>query len=343
MGRIFLLVTAFIITGLFNGAASQILLNENFQYPPGDSLTAHGWTLISSYENTVIVATGSLMYSGYINSGVGFDVRLHNSGQDVYRQHASVNNNFIYASFMVNVDSAQPSGDFFFAMLPNNSISVVTMRTYIKSEGAGYKLGISKGSEAATYTTDTYNFGITYLVVAKYKFNTGTSQDDELSLFVLSGAIPGSEPAPDAGPITGAQTDPVDISRIVLRQGDETDAPSLDIDGFRVYRVWGNLTGITPISAIAQSFSLAQNYPNPFNPSTKINFAIPERGFVILKVYNMLGKEVRELVNGDYSGGTYSVDLSADDLSSGIYIYSIDVKSENGNIFKDAKKLTLLK
>jgi hypothetical protein len=343
MGRIFLLVTAFFITGLFNGAASQILLNENFQYPPGDSLTAHGWTLISSYENTIIVATGSLTYSGYINSGVGFDVRLHNSGQDVYRQHSSVNNNFIYASFMVNVDSAQPSGDFFFAMLPDNSTSVVTMRTYIKSEGAGYKLGISKGPEAATYTTNTYFFGITYLVVAKYTFNTGTNQDDQLSLFVLSGAIPGSEPAPNAGPITGAQTDPANIGRIVLRQGDETDAPSLDIDGFRVYRVWGNLTGITPISTIAESFSLSQNYPNPFNPSTKINFSIPERGFVTLKIYDLLGKEIRELVKGEYSGGVYAVDFSAGDLSSGIYIYSIEVNSESGKISRDTKKLTLLK
>jgi hypothetical protein len=54
-------------------------------------------------------------------------------------------------------------------------------------------------------------------------------------LFVFSGAIPGSEPSPSIGPITGTQTDSPNISRIALRQGSAANAPSLDIDGFRVF------------------------------------------------------------------------------------------------------------
>jgi hypothetical protein len=117
-------------------------------------------------------------------------------------------------------------------------------------------------------------------------------------------------------------------------------------NGGEVYNVFIDTSDV-PLgiinNSVPSSFELHQNYPNPFNPATKINFSLPERGFVTLKVYDMLGREVKQLVNGDYSGGTYSVNLSADDLSSGVYIYSLEHKSENGNIFKDAKKMTLLK
>ncbi|KXK46361.1 MAG: fibronectin type III domain-containing protein [Chlorobi bacterium OLB5] len=343
MRRLLLLIVAVLSLASIYQTQSQILLNENINYPAGDSLTAHGWTWINSYVNTVTVATGNLSYSGYTNSGIGNMVRLHNTGQDVYRQHDSVNVNNIYVSFLIRVDSVQATGDYFFALLPSTNTSNYTMRTFIKSSGAGFQIGISKSTEAVTYAPATYNLGTTYLIVVKYTFNSGTNQDDQLSLYVLSGAIPGTEPAPVAGPITGTQVDSPNISRIALRQGSASNAPTLDIDGFTVFRTWGNLVGINNISTVAENFSLSQNYPNPFNPSTKINFSLPERSFVTLKVYDMLGKEVMQLVNSDYSAGTYAVDMNAAGLSTGIYIYSIEATTETGNIFKDTKKLTLVK
>jgi Secretion system C-terminal sorting domain len=343
MRRLLLLIAAFSVIFAAGNLKSQVLLDENFNYPANDSLTAHGWTWISSYVNTVTVATGNLTYSGYINSGVGNFVRVRNNGQDVYRQHDSVSNANIYISFLLRVDSVNATGDYFFALLPSTSTSNYTMRTFLKTSGGGFQIGISKSTEAVTYAPSTYNLGTTYLVIVKYTFNTGTNQDDQLSLFVLTGAIPGTEPAPAAGPITGTQVDSPNISRIVLRQGTAANAPTLNVDGFRVFRTWSNVVGVNNISAVAEDFSLSQNYPNPFNPSTKINFSIPERGFVTMKVYDMLGKEMTELVRGDYSTGSYSVDFDAAGFSSGIYIYSIEVRSENGSVFKDTKKLTLVK
>lgn len=343
MRRILLLVVAVLSFAIVNRSESQILLTENFSYTANDSLTANGWTWISSYVNTILVATGNLTYSGYTNSGIGNNVRLRNNGQDVYRQHDSVNTNSIYVSFLLRVDSVQATGDYFFALLPSTSSSNYTMRTFLKTSGAGFQIGISKSTEAVTYAPATYNLGTTYLVVVKYTFNSGTNQDDQLSLFVLSGAIPGTEPAPVAGPITGTQVDSPNISRIVLRQGSATNAPTLNIDGFSVFRTWGNLVGITPITEVAENFSLSQNYPNPFNPSTKINFSIPERSFVTLKVYDMLGKEVMELVNNNFSAGTYAVDMNANGLSTGIYLYSISASTESGNTLRDTKKLMLVK
>jgi hypothetical protein len=343
MRRVLLLVFAIVSLSIFNQTSGQILLNENFDYPAGDSVTAHGWTWINSYVNTVLVATGSLTYSGYVNSGIGNKVRIHNNGQDVYRQHDSVSSNSVYVSFLINVDSVQATGDYFFALLPSTSTTLYTMRTFIKSASGGFQIGISKSTEAVTYSAGTYTLGTTYLVIVKYTFNTGTTQDDQLSLFILSGAIPGTEPSPTVGPITGTSTDAVNISRIVIRQGSAANAPSLDIDGYRVFRTWGNIVGVTAINSVAENFALSQNYPNPFNPSTKINFSIPERGFVTLKVFDMLGKEVDILASGDFGRGTYAVDYNASALSSGIYLYSLETVTESGKFFRDTKKFSLVK
>lgn len=85
-------------------------------------------------------------------------------------------------------------------------------------------------------------------------------------------------------------------------------------------------------------FNLEQNYPNPFNPSTKINYQIPESGFVSLKVYNILGNEVMNLVNENKAVGRYTVTFNASSLSSGVYIYAIKV-----NDFQSVKKMLLMK
>ncbi|MEK9137574.1 MAG: T9SS type A sorting domain-containing protein, partial [Bacteroidota bacterium] len=70
-------------------------------------------------------------------------------------------------------------------------------------------------------------------------------------------------------------------------------------------------------------FELAQNYPNPFNPSTTFSFSIPYSSFIIFKVYDMLGKEVRTLVNENKSAGTYGVTFDATGLPSGLYFYRL--------------------
>ncbi|MCB0725738.1 MAG: T9SS type A sorting domain-containing protein [Ignavibacteriae bacterium] len=98
------------------------------------------------------------------------------------------------------------------------------------------------------------------------------------------------------------------------------------------------ITNVNFVSEIPESYRLGQNYPNPFNPSTKIDFALPHNGFVTLKVYDVLGKEVATLVNGQLNAGTYNVDFNAGALSSGIYFYRL---STDG--FTEIKKMTLLK
>ncbi|PJA97978.1 MAG: hypothetical protein CO128_09690 [Ignavibacteriales bacterium CG_4_9_14_3_um_filter_30_11] len=86
------------------------------------------------------------------------------------------------------------------------------------------------------------------------------------------------------------------------------------------------------------TFTLAQNYPNPFNPSTIIRYGLPKEGFVTLNVYDMLGREVKILVNEFKSAGSYSVDFNASNLASGIYFYQMQAGD-----FVQTKKLLLMK
>ncbi len=86
------------------------------------------------------------------------------------------------------------------------------------------------------------------------------------------------------------------------------------------------------------NFSLAQNYPNPFNPITNIGFRIAESGFVSLKVYDVLGREISTLINGEKTVGSYEVAFDGSGLSSGIYFY----KLQTGN-YTSVKKMILMK
>jgi len=89
---------------------------------------------------------------------------------------------------------------------------------------------------------------------------------------------------------------------------------------------------------IPSNYSISQNYPNPFNPTTTIEYNIPKAGFVILKIYDILGREVRTLVNGEKAAGNYSITLNASSLASGVYFYRL-----SAGTYTSIKKMVVLK
>lgn len=90
-------------------------------------------------------------------------------------------------------------------------------------------------------------------------------------------------------------------------------------------------------------FELSQNYPNPFNPSTNINFGLSVDSKVSLKVFNVLGQEVANLVNGNLAAGSHNITFNASELNSGVYFYRIDAAGSDGTNFVSVRKMTLTK
>lgn len=122
----------------------------------------------------------------------------------------------------------------------------------------------------------------------------------------------------------------VDLTAKVSTPSNEVEAIVQGSDPYKISA--GNST------EIVYDYELSQNYPNPFNPTTSINYQIKEKGFVSLKVFDMLGREVANLVNETQDEGQYSVVFDASNLPSGVYVYSLKV-----NDFIQNNKMTLLK
>jgi photosystem II stability/assembly factor-like uncharacterized protein len=91
-------------------------------------------------------------------------------------------------------------------------------------------------------------------------------------------------------------------------------------------------------TSVPNKYELFQNYPNPFNPATTIKFQVPNTGFVSLKVFDALGKEVQTLIDQNVSAGFYETKFSAENLSSGIYFYKLVTEK-----FTDVKKMVVIK
>lgn len=89
---------------------------------------------------------------------------------------------------------------------------------------------------------------------------------------------------------------------------------------------------------LPDEFSLSQNYPNPFNPATTIRFAVKQSGHTSLKVFDVIGREIMTVVNGEHAPGNYSVEFNASHLSSGIYFYQL-----RSGEFTSTKKMLLQK
>ena len=98
------------------------------------------------------------------------------------------------------------------------------------------------------------------------------------------------------------------------------------------------------ITITPTEFKLLGNYPNPFNPATNIMFTMPQRGTVILKVYDIVGRRVALLNIGEYEAGYHEYQFNANNLSSGIYFYQLEMKDKNGSVVKtNFGKMALIK
>lgn len=140
-----------------------------------------------------------------------------------------------------------------------------------------------------------------------------------------------------SGPYNIAANDTIRIAFAVLANDDKAGIDNAVINARNKFQ--GILTDVQEDGLIVPSlFALEQNYPNPFNPTTTIDFSIAKTGQVKLKLFDVLGKEVVLLIDGEMSGGAHSISFDASPLPSGVYFYTLISESNEAT-----KKMVLLK
>lgn len=150
------------------------------------------------------------------------------------------------------------------------------------------------------------------------------------------GGIGSTDNFPNLGTV-GAKCD---IAEILVYNTVIPDSGRLTIEKYLSDKYNIVITGVDNYQnkSIPESFDLYQNYPNPFNPSTNIKYSIPKSSLISIKVYDIIGNEIKTLVNEEKQIGTYELTWNAANLPSGVYFYRIQAGS-----FVETKKMILLK
>ena len=117
-------------------------------------------------------------------------------------------------------------------------------------------------------------------------------------------------------------------SATVYHRATATDGSGLNTGaGASVTLERGVVTSNETGPEVAKTYELQQNYPNPFNPTTNITYSLPEQSEIMLKVYDMVGREVATLINREQAAGSYTINFDASELSSGMYLYRLNTGS----------------
>ncbi|HOW30950.1 MAG TPA: lamin tail domain-containing protein [Bacteroidales bacterium] len=249
----YLLLSTLFIAGFTSGVKAQLLFEENFAYPVGDLLTAHGWANHSGTSNFIAVTAASINYTNYQSSGIGEEITLTSSGEDVNKQFTAQSTGAVYASFIANITSASTTGDYFFHLGATAMGTNFKARIFVKKDASNnVAFGVAHSTTAANYSGFSYSLNTTYLIVVKYSFVSGTA-NDVVSIFI-NPVIGDPEPASPLVSNTDTPTDPIDIGTVALRQGTAGNLVGLKLDGIRIGTTWTSVTGLAaPVSLVVTS------------------------------------------------------------------------------------------
>ncbi len=260
----------------------QLLYEENFDYPAGDTLLSHGWFAHSQQGvNAVLVTAGNLTYAGYPSTDIGNMVTaIGGSGSredvnDVFEIDSAAG--FLYTSMLINVTSAGTTPDYFFHMRPDPSSAILRGRIFVRDDGSGnLNIGLSKQSTSTiSWSPTSYAYGTTYLLVLKYIYVAG--DDNDIWQLYIDPPLTGSEPAVPDLENTDSNTDII-ANSIAIRQG--SNAYELQIDGIRVSHSWDS----APLPVELTSFS-ASSLNNTVSLSWKTATETNNLGFEVQRKF----------------------------------------------------------
>lgn len=259
-----------------NGTAPSLPLTENFNYTTGSNLTDNSFVAHSAAGSLPVqVGAATLTYAGYLNSGLGKTAVLtapgSSSAEDVNKLYSSVTSGSVYASFMINVSSATTDSVYFFHLGPENSTTSFFAKVFIENDGNdNIAFGVSKNfNSSAIFTPYIYSLNTTYLLVVKYTFNTGSTTDDEVKLWV-NPVLNGTEPAADVIQTDGA-TDALKLDFFAFRQA--FNGPGLSIGGVRISTSWipNAASAFNSVITVGDDWNLVSFpgiHPNSMTPDT---------------------------------------------------------------------------
>jgi hypothetical protein len=292
----------------------QTLLNEDFNYPAGSSLTANGWNAHSSAgTNPVKVNSLGLSYTGYPSSNIGLSAILNNTGEDVNRTFTALTTGKVFCSFLVVANTV--SSDYFLHLMgtPNGNKA----RVFLSGSGNTINFGLSKFNEAPVYSSGTsYITGTTYLLVLKYSIIAGTD-NDSVSLFVLTGTIPSAEPSiPTIGPLANAgESDFTGISAVALRQFSTNQ--NILIDGIRISQRWEDAVGALTGNVDVRGQTKRVVYPVPV--TDELTISDPDN-IKNVEIFDISGRKVVSFKK-EVAG---NIRIPVNHLSGGLYILKLN-------------------
>ncbi|MDP2038479.1 MAG: sugar-binding protein [Ignavibacteria bacterium] len=285
--------------------------------------------------------------------------KVDNDADISAKAYIAIDKQFLYVAFDVDDDIVNPdvktetylndSPDLFIGLYDAHGMPHTS---YGRGKTPDYHFRFNK----AALRNDSPNSAVAKLLEpgANYywdaKFPTGYIVEAKIPLADLMNKRDAASDALDAIYVKEGFRIPIDFSindndsgnrdAIVTYSNDNKDQSWADVSRWTntwLGDKWEAITG-TEDNSLPVKYSLDQNYPNPFNPTTKLKYSIMKPGFVTLKVYDVLGREVANLVNEFQNSGSYNLNFDASKLSSGVYLYTI-----SSGDFVQSKKMLLIK
>jgi len=289
---------------------------DGFNYTAGNSLGAEQmWTNVNSGDN-ITATTGSLSYTGLTPAGNSASFAA--DGIDCFSPITPTSTGTIYYSFLMNIGSmagvTDANGGYIAGFGETNTNLGATLWTK-RVDDTNFNLGIEvRTANAANTTFDTasYQTGQTYFVVVGYTFNSATTADDVVSLWV--NPVVGS-PEPTATITdTHAATDILNASRFFLRQDSSTETPTVQVDELRIGTTW---VDVVPATAGLNDNNIdgLTMYPNPLSGNT-LYLTSTANADMSVQIFDLLGKEV---VKANVINNTVNVAK----LTAGVYVVKI--------------------
>ena len=313
---------------LVKGSVYDISFDESYMYVASFTMTGGVNTNVSSRLSKYEIASGQEIWSKFY--------------PDFGTPKVCINNGFIYYSYISNVPQ------FPGAMLSLKKLDLNGNEIWTTSWDSGF---LNPTNWVGIYNSDIVPLPNRGCLIAGQSTHIQDMNDQNYDtnwydgvilaysadgeLLWVHRSIAGSIANHGFGSIVRCLTWDQDNYLIATRE----DSPGNKVLNYFISKF--RLDGITAVKEEGNilPYSLSQNYPNPFNPSTSIDFSVPQRGLVTLKVYDLLGREVATLVDEELQAGNYKQNFDASKLASGVYIYRITI----GRKFSASKKMTLIK